>query len=315
MIQLLFRTGVPIVRSRWLSPTTQPDRTWQPEQRYLYPAHVFLPKNIIENQPSLPLLIDVHGGAFITNIPTIDDPVCRYLADHGHCLVISIDYRKAPQNPFPAGYDDVVEQIVALLSGSDFLFDREKVFLFGSSAGGNLVLGAAQDSRLRGKIAGVMALYPVTDSSIPFAKKMAARPDATVPDLLETSYDGVLEVYLGDGGSEHPMTKDVRASPGLFERREDLPKYVYLIGAEHDLLCKEAEVMAERLVEGEEKVPEGSGWKAGDVRWEQINGQTHGFDVFGRQGETKQQKVDRLKAKENVYESMAKWMREVASVG
>lgn len=312
-IQLLFKIAVPIIRFRWFSPTTQPDLCWRPSKRYLYPGRVFMPRDVPKGQKDLPLLIDVHGGGFVANIPAIDDPVCRYLADHGRCVVVSIDYRKAPQNPFPSGYEDVVEQISVLIASAYLDIDRKKVMLIGSSAGGNLVLAAAQDERLRGRILGVMALYPVTDCSIGIRDKMASRPDTSVPDLLETSYDEIQEAYLSsDAGARNALAKDVRASPGAFAKREDLPEHVYLIGAEHDLLSHEAEVMAERLAEGVEKVTQGNGWRAGGIRWENVKGETHGFDVFGRKGETREQKVRRMAARDGVYGRMATWISEIA---
>ena len=276
---------------------------------------MFLPKDVPKNQKGLPLLVDVHGGGFVANIPAIDDPVCRYLADHGRCVVVSIDYRKAPQDTFPAGYEDVVEQVQTLIASRYLDIDPEKVMLFGSSAGGNLVLATAQDASLKGKVLGVMALYPVTDCGLSMREKMATRPDAGVPDLLESSYDGIQEAYLGESeAARKTLANDVRASPGAFEKREDLPKNVYLLGAEHDLLCHEAEVMAERLADGVERVLGKDGWRAESVRWENVKGQTHGFDVFGRQGETKEQKVQRSAAKDETYERMAGWVRDIAQI-
>ena len=310
LIQLLFRLVMPIVRSRWLSPSTQPDSKRRPSQRYLHYSRVFLPKSPSPSVPP-PLVVDVHGGAFVVNTPIVDDPVSRYLADHGQCMVISIDYRKAPQNPFPAGYKDVVEQIAVLLADTTLQFDRSKVILFGSSAGGNLVLAAAQDERLRGRIAGVIGLYPVTDSTVQFQAKMDARPDASIPDLLSSSYEVVQKMYFVP--LDKAKTSDVRASPGLFERRTDLPDRIYLIGAEHDLLCKEAKDMAERLAGEAERIPEESGWQAAGIKWELARGQSHGYDIFGPSGESKESKRARSAAKDALYESMAKWIRDTAA--
>lgn len=108
---------------------------------------------------------------------------------------------------------------------------------------------------------------------------MAARPDPDVPDILETSYDDVLSMYVGKDSKT--SLEDHRLSPGRFEARKDLPEHVYLIGAEHDLLCAEAEDMADRLANGVTKQSTAFGWQAGGVRWDLVKGQTHGFDQFG----------------------------------
>lgn len=116
-----------------------------------------------EGQDGLPLVIRAHGGGFILNNPAADDKIARDLADTARCLVVSIDYSKVPQHKFPAGYEDVVAQVLAIVEDPDLAFDRSRVLFCGSSAGGNLLLGAAQDSRLRSKVRGVAAIYPPLD--------------------------------------------------------------------------------------------------------------------------------------------------------
>lgn len=314
LIQLVFKVVMPIVRSRLLSPGTQPDRLRQPKQPYLCASRVFIPKSLPKGP--LPLLIDVHGGAFVVNTPIVDDTVCRYLADHAPCVVVSIDYRKAPDSAFPLGYQDIVAQMGELLQAAPASLgtDGRRAFLFGSSAGGNLVLAAAQDPLIRGRVAGVIGLYAVTDATVACEAKLASRPDATVPDLLETTYDEVLELYLGPSPVKEANAQDVRASPSLYKHRTDLPEHVYLIGAEHDLLCKEALDMAERLAGSAEKVQGGDDeWQAGTVKWRLARGQGHGYDIFGPSGETKDKKTVRLAAREDLYASMASWIRQTVT--
>lgn len=151
----------------------------------------------------------------------------------------------------------MVQQIDQILKDTSLVFDRKKIFLFGRSAGGNLVPAAAQDPILRGLIARVIGLYAVTDASIAISAKMAAKPDTTIPDMLESGYTDLMELYLGAKEAKDAKSRDVRASPGLFWERENLPEHIYLIGGEHYLLCAEALDMAKRLAGGPGK---GADW-------------------------------------------------------
>ena len=122
--------------------------------------------------------------------------------------------------------------------------------------------------------------YPVCDAVTTVKEKMATRPDLDVPDVLSGNYDDMINMYLGSGSTT--PRDDPRLSPGRFKKREDLPEHIYLIGAEHDLLCSEAKDLAERLVKpGVTKQETKYGWQAGGVRWDLVKGQTHGFDQFG----------------------------------
>ncbi|KAK5742365.1 hypothetical protein LTR17_003377 [Elasticomyces elasticus] len=252
-----------IRRSSWVSPKTRPDcvKTYHPSRPNLFQSRIFLPHDH-DGKRLLPLVIRIHGGGFLLNNPAVDDPIARHLADHAQCVVVSIDYSKAPQNKFPAAYEDVVEQVLKIIDDPDLPLDRSRVVLCGASAGGNLVLAAAQDPRLQSDIAGVVAVYALVDQ-VPGGKaKMATRPDPSVPDFVGDSYD------------------DVRVSPTYFASRDSLPPHVLFIGAEHDMFCQEAEAMADKLAGSETKVDAEGGWQAPGVRWYKVRNQAHAFDQF-----------------------------------
>ena len=245
------------------------------------------------------------------NNPSVDDPLARFLADNCNCVVVSIDYRKAPRHRFPAAYEDVAESILALLSdgGNDLPIDRHKVVLCGSSAGGNLVLAAAQDPRLRGKLLGIVALYPVVNVVPTADEKMATRPDPSVPDFLGDMWNDVLDVYAGT--TDVATLQDLRLSPTNFKKRDDLPEHIFLLGCEHDMICHEAKVMAEKLIDAaaSRKEQTADGWRAGGVRWTLVKGQTHGFDHFPKK--VREEEETRMRERDSKYQGIAQWLREV----
>jgi acetyl esterase/lipase len=309
VLQKGFLIALWITRSRLWSPKTQPDAIkYLPLKPSLFASRVFRPAGQSVAQ-RLPLIVQIHGGGFIVNNPSADDELARFLADTCKCLVVSIDYRKAPQNIFPAAYEDIVDSVEALIQDASLNVRPGKVVLSGNSAGGNLALAAAQDPRIHPNIAGVLGLYPVCDGSIAVKEKLTTRPDPSVPDILESGYDDLLRLYVGSRDPGQDVLQDYRFSPAHFKSRGDLPSNIYLIGAEHDMLCAEALSMAERLALGIEKRKTKYGWEADGIKWDLVPDQLHGFDQFNARG--KQYEATRLDRKAELYQSMADWIVKV----
>jgi acetyl esterase/lipase len=309
-LQTFQRNIVSLKSSRFFSPETQPD-AWKviAGRAYLYPSRIFRPR--IKDAQSTPLIIMIHGGAFIMNNPSADDPLARRLADKCSATVVSIDYRKAPRHPFPAGYEDVVESIIALLrnDGDSLPINRSKVILFGSSSGGNLALAAAQDPRIRGKLLGVVALYPIANFVPTVEEQMAKRPDPSVPDFLADMWNDGLDVYVGK--TDTTTLQDPRLSPTYFEKRDHLPENIFLLGCEHDILCYEAKVMADKLMDATSSRKEQAihDQHAEGVYWTLAKGQAHAFDRFARK--VVEEETIRLREKSSMYEGIVKWLNGV----
>ena len=113
----------------------------------------------------VPTILFVHGGGYIMGDVETHDDQARLLCRDVEAVVLSIDYRLAPEHPFPAGYLDVVSALrhvtatVAELGG-----DPARVAVAGDSAGGNLSAGAALAARDEGlPLAAQLLLYPSTD--------------------------------------------------------------------------------------------------------------------------------------------------------
>ncbi len=115
----------------------------------------------------LPLLINFHGGGWVIGDLETADAVSRELCQRADCVVISVDYRLAPEHRFPAAVDDAyaatcwVADNATALSG-----DANKIAVFGESAGANLAAVVAQLARDRNgpSIAYQLLAYPVTDA-------------------------------------------------------------------------------------------------------------------------------------------------------
>ncbi|USP81651.1 alpha/beta-hydrolase [Curvularia clavata] len=311
-IRAIAHTSLYIRTSSWMSPATQPDRIKNyPCRPYLYGCRIFIPKDFqaTQEKKTLPLVIRAHGGGFIINCPAADDILARHLADNANCIVVSVDYSKAPQNKFPTAYEDIIAQSLEIIDDPELPIDPSKVFLCGTSAGGNLLLGAAQDSRLRSKVFGVAAIYPVVDFEIDSPTKMASRPDPTVPDFIGERWDSLLSLYLDE--THKASLSDVRLSPTRFATRESLPPEILLIGAEHDMFCQEVEVMADKLAGEKPKIEIKDGWKVPGVQYYKAYGQPHAFDAFPAKDQEKEKA--RVAAKDAMFDCITTWLKDTFS--
>ncbi len=113
-----------------------------------------------------PLLVYLHGGGWVVGDLDIQDGLCRALANRTGCALLSVDYRLAPEHPFPAAVEDTWAALEwAAANGAELGADRRRLGIAGDSAGGNLAAAGALRSRDRGSPSlGVCAmLCPITD--------------------------------------------------------------------------------------------------------------------------------------------------------
>jgi acetyl esterase/lipase len=232
-----------------------------------------------------------------------DDPFCHFFANEFNLCVVSINYRKAPSCPFPGPVQDAAEIAQAVLDDIELPFDRSKVAMGGFSAGGNLALAIAQMEGLRGRIRSLIPVYPVVDFSGTFKGSFRTTKDGR-PDLLANISKLFDWGYISQGQD----LIDPLLSP-IYAKRENLPPNVFMIGAEYDVLCHEAEVMALRLA-GDRPNPElgsGDSWEREDIKWRKVLDVQHSFTHIPKKG---QEEVERKKKYEDLYKEMADWLRE-----
>ena len=115
---------------------------------------------------SLPLVVMAHGGGWVIGTLETHDGLSRALVRDSGCALLSIDYRRAPEHPFPAPLEDCLSVIAALPDrAAELGIDLDRWAVTGDSAGGNLATAIAL--KFRGRSRGPMAqvlFYPVTDN-------------------------------------------------------------------------------------------------------------------------------------------------------
>lgn len=117
-------------------------------------GHEFMVKIYTPNpkpETALPVLVWMHGGGFVVGHPVEHDNIAINFVRGANCAVVSVDYRLAPENPFPAGIEDCYTALQWVAAqGSQFGFDTGRIAVGGYSAGGGLAAGLALLARDRG---------------------------------------------------------------------------------------------------------------------------------------------------------------------
>jgi acetyl esterase len=215
----------------------------------------------MDQSPS-PVVVFFHGSGFvILDLDTHDD-ICRRLCAGASCVVVSVDYRLAPENKFPAAPDDCLAATrwVAAHAG-EFGGDASRMAVAGDSAGGCLAAVTALRIRDEGgpQLQGQLLWYPVTDYP-------TLTPDSYLAyglgfGLTQAGIRWYWDQYLEDpSAAGHPHASPMRAASTV-----DLPS-AYVLVAEFDVLRDEGEAFARRLADG--------GVETVTRRWASMN---HGF--------------------------------------
>jgi len=185
------------------------------------------------------LLVYFHGGGFVVGNLTTCESVCRFLACHAGVRVLAVDYRRAPENRFPAAVEDACTALRwASEHAATLGIDPARVGVGGDSAGGNLATVAAHE---QGGAAFQLLLYPVCDLSF---KRASYATFGEGYLLSEESMDFYRDNYLPHSAAR----SDPRASPILFEDLSGLPP-AYVATAGFDPLRDEGEDYARRMRE------------------------------------------------------------------
>jgi acetyl esterase len=209
-----------------------------------------------------PVVVFFHGGGFVVCTLETHDPYCRALATEAGAMVVSVDYRLAPEHKFPAGLEDCLAATEWVLAhAGELAADGSRVFVGGDSAGGTMAAVVALLLRDKGVtgLAGQILIYPVTAHYDP--------PTASYLEMAEgygLTRKGMM--WFWDHYLNHKDEAfDYRAAPLLAPSLRGLPRAL-VVTAEYDVLRDEGQAYARRLDE------------AGvDVTHVFVPGMNHGF--------------------------------------
>ncbi|MCP1309514.1 alpha/beta hydrolase [Paenibacillus tyrfis] len=115
----------------------------------------------------LPAMLWIHGGGYVMGHPDMDDELCERFVQTAGCVVVSVDYRLAPENPYPAAIEDCYAGLVWMTEKAESLgIDVNRVAIAGASGGGGLTAALALMARDKGgpSIIFQMPLYPMLDN-------------------------------------------------------------------------------------------------------------------------------------------------------
>jgi acetyl esterase len=190
-----------------------------------------------------PILAYFHGGGWVIGDRDTHDVLCRNLANRAGCVVVSVDYRLAPEHKFPAAPQDCLAATRwAAANAAEFNGDAARIAIGGDSAGGNLAAVVAQMARDEGgpPLIGQLLIYPVTDYYIPDKPSYIENGDGHLLTRDDMIY--FWGHYLNaPAEADNPYAAPLRAAD-----LSGLPP-AFVLTAEFDPLRDEGELYADRL--------------------------------------------------------------------
>ena len=207
----------------------------------LLPARIYRPDNAASDTP-LPVVLYFHGGGFVIADLDVYDASPRAIAKMAKCIVVSAEYRQAPENKFPAAHDDAFAAYQWVLKhAEDFGGDPARIALLGESAGGALALAtsvAARDQGLPLPVRQIL-VYPVGGVDM---ETKSYRLYADAKPLNKAMMAWFVGHYINDEQDKSDPRIDAIGKADL----SGLPPTTLLM-AEIDPLCSDGELLAEKL--------------------------------------------------------------------
>lgn len=229
------------------------------------PLRIYKPAGSVEG---LPVVLFFHGGGFVLGDLETHDPECRLLAKLSPAIVVSVDYRLAPENKFPAAIDDSyaatcwVHENARVLGG-----DPERLAVCGDSAGGTIAIVMTQLAKQHGgpPIKLQLLVYPGTDR----LEATASRPSHAFYDSGLFLTRDLVKWYADQYFPASADPDDFRFCPIAASDLSGLPPAL-IVTAQYDPICDDGKAYAERLR------------SAGvETTYRCYAGQVHGFFVWG----------------------------------
>jgi acetyl esterase len=192
-----------------------------------------------------PVVVFFHGGGWVAGTLETHDPYCRALATEAGVVVVSADYRLAPEHKFPAGLEDCLAATEWVLAHVGELGgDASRVMVAGDSAGGTLATVVALLLRDKGaaELAGQILLYPTAGYYDPPTASYLENAEGY--GLTRKGMIWFWDHYLNDKAE----ARDFRVAPLLAPSLAGLPR-AFVVTAEYDVLRDEGQAYARRLAE------------------------------------------------------------------
>ncbi len=221
------------------------------------PIRIYKPNN----KENLPVVIYFHGGGFVVLDIETHDNVCRRISKVANAVVVSVNYRLAPENKFPVPLEDCYDACVWGYNNTEYLGgDKTKIFVCGDSAGGNLANGVSMLLTGQNKIrlAGQILIYPCTDARM-------CHPSLDYNNKYFFLRKERLRWYRDNYIRDERDILNPLVSPLLSENLNDMPP-TFLLTAGLDPLLDEGKLYVDRLNK--------SGVK---IEYKNYQGLIHGF--------------------------------------
>ncbi|KAK7518295.1 putative esterase/lipase [Phyllosticta citriasiana] len=186
-----------------------------------------------------PVLVNFHGSGFCLPLHGSDNVFCQEVRDQTNYTVIDVQYRLAPENPFPAALNDVEDAVKWVLEQPE-AFKRDNVAISGFSAGGTLALATASSVFPKDTFRSLLTFYSPTNLAMMPEGKAAPDPTGTpLPARLCNIFE---DSYIPEGFDK----RDPRISP-LFAPPDNFPRNVMIVTCAQDSLAHEAEELAKKI--------------------------------------------------------------------
>lgn len=191
---------------------------------YELPLRIYRPRNAAER---LPVVMFFHGGGWVLGNVVNYDPICGFISDEVGAVVVSVDYRMAPEFRAPTAAYDCIDAAAWVVERADELgTDGDRLAVCGDSAGGNLSAVVAQVFRDRGRssIRHQCLIYPATDLTM---SSPSVTEHANGAILTKQSMDAFIDHYVPDPDGRtdpivSPLFGDLRDLPPALIQTADL---------------------------------------------------------------------------------------------
>ena len=206
------------------------------------PARVYTPR--VEAHDAGGLVLYCHGGGFVVGDLDTYDSVCRSICQDSGCVVVSVDYRLAPEHPFPAAVEDCQAALAwVAVHAAELGGDDQRIAVCGDSAGGNLAAVLALLAREKGPAVRYQVLiYPVTSAMPGDLPSHQTFGEGYVLSL--NTMRAWTTYYFGSSG----RAPDFRGAPLLENDLSGLPPALILVGG-YDALRDDGVAYAKRLIQ------------------------------------------------------------------